>query len=365
LQPSPHHAYANNAPTSTSSASTGTVHPSNHSRAPISRTTKACNACRSRKVRCDAGGQAAVLSGEEMPCSRCRNGGVVCVYSGQQRKRGPTPGSVGAGRPPLNKRKSSAINHGSPYGEVVHQQHQQQQQQQPPSTATSLSDSVRSGYSDYRLTTPPDEYTIQFPPPGQASPGGGRSRGSIGGRHVGGSAGGGGGGGSSSSNTAAPSLTGVRVDGRPASPHETMRYDQAKRPRGFEDPRHVGGGGNVSPGGHPLFARYGFDRGGGASASAAPSPRYSPHQQRSRPGTGDSSGYVGGYDATAAATGPPRSSSLSGWGQNTATPPTYHLSSDSGTSTPPRAALLERPGGFGSTGIDLPPVRLGFGRGSF
>jgi hypothetical protein len=306
-----------------------------------------------------------VLSGEEMPCSRCRNGGVVCVYSGQQRKRGPTPGSVGAGRPPLNKRKSSAINHGSPYGDVVvhhvQHQHQQQQHQQPPSTATSLSDSVRSGYSDYRLTTPPDEYTIQFPPPGQLSPGGGRSRGSIGGRHVGGSGGSGGGGGGG--NTA---VTGVRVDGRPASPHETMRYDQAKRPRGFEDPRHVGGGGNVSPGGHPLFARYGFDRGGGASASAAPSPRYSPHQQRSRPGTGDSSGYVGGYDAAAAAaTGPPRSSSLSGWGQNTATPPTYHLSSDGGTSTPPRAAaLLERPGGFGSTGIDLPPVRMGFDRGS-
>ena len=63
------------------------------SRAPISRTTKACNACRSRKVRCDAGGQAAALVGTEMPCSRCKDAGLTCVYSAQQRKRGPTPGS--------------------------------------------------------------------------------------------------------------------------------------------------------------------------------------------------------------------------------------------------------------------------------
>jgi hypothetical protein len=63
------------------------------SRAPISRTTKACNACRSRKVRCDAGGQAAALVGSEMPCSRCKDAGLTCVYSAQQRKRGPTPGT--------------------------------------------------------------------------------------------------------------------------------------------------------------------------------------------------------------------------------------------------------------------------------
>jgi hypothetical protein len=85
----------------------------------------------------------------------------------------------------------------SPYGEV------------PPWTATSSSDSFRSVYSDYRLTTPSDEDTIQFPPPGQVSPGGGVSRWLGAGRHAGGVA-------------ALPPL-GVRVDSRPASPHETMR----------------------------------------------------------------------------------------------------------------------------------------------
>ena len=59
------------------------------SRAPISRTTKACNAYRSRKVRCDAGG---LPNGEPGTCSRCREAGVECVYSGPQKKRGPCPG---------------------------------------------------------------------------------------------------------------------------------------------------------------------------------------------------------------------------------------------------------------------------------
>ena len=59
------------------------------SRAPISRTTKACNACRTRKVRCDAGG---LPNGEPADCSRCREAGVECVYSGPQKKRGPCPG---------------------------------------------------------------------------------------------------------------------------------------------------------------------------------------------------------------------------------------------------------------------------------
>jgi hypothetical protein len=59
------------------------------SRAPISRTTKACNACRARKVRCDAGGNS---GGEPSTCSRCRESGVTCVYSGAQKKRGPCPG---------------------------------------------------------------------------------------------------------------------------------------------------------------------------------------------------------------------------------------------------------------------------------
>jgi hypothetical protein len=57
-------------------------------RVPISRTTKACNACRSRKVRCDAGG----ATGEPTTCSRCKEAGVECTYSGTQKKRGPCPG---------------------------------------------------------------------------------------------------------------------------------------------------------------------------------------------------------------------------------------------------------------------------------
>jgi hypothetical protein len=57
-------------------------------RGPISRTTKACDACRSRKVRCDAGG----MPGATGTCSRCRESGRVCVYTATQKKRGPTPG---------------------------------------------------------------------------------------------------------------------------------------------------------------------------------------------------------------------------------------------------------------------------------
>lgn len=62
------------------------------SRAPISRTTKACNGCRSRKVRCDTGGPEATASGEPSICSRCREAGMDCVYSGAQKRRGPCPG---------------------------------------------------------------------------------------------------------------------------------------------------------------------------------------------------------------------------------------------------------------------------------
>ncbi|KAI9633531.1 uncharacterized protein MKK02DRAFT_38186 [Dioszegia hungarica] len=70
------------------------------SRVPISRTTKACNACRSRKVRCDAGGQ----SGETGTCSRCREAGVECSYTGAQKKRGPCPGLA---RPGMGARRQS------------------------------------------------------------------------------------------------------------------------------------------------------------------------------------------------------------------------------------------------------------------
>ncbi|KAL7422792.1 hypothetical protein Q5752_002088 [Cryptotrichosporon argae] len=83
-------------------------------RAPISRTTKACNACRARKVRCDAGaglpgaglGAGAGAGGETGTCSRCRESGVACVYTSVQKKRGPCPGSA---RPSLSRvRRPSA-----------------------------------------------------------------------------------------------------------------------------------------------------------------------------------------------------------------------------------------------------------------
>lgn len=79
-------------PSSSSRPATASSPAKMASRAPISRSTKACNACRSRKVRCDAGGQAATLVGNELPCTRCKDAGITCVYSANQRKRGPTPG---------------------------------------------------------------------------------------------------------------------------------------------------------------------------------------------------------------------------------------------------------------------------------
>ncbi|KAJ9119132.1 hypothetical protein QFC22_003623 [Naganishia vaughanmartiniae] len=74
------------------------------SRAPISRATKACNACRSRKVRCDAGGPKSSAAGEELACTRCKDSNVACVYTGSQRKRGPAPG---ANRPNARRKPSS------------------------------------------------------------------------------------------------------------------------------------------------------------------------------------------------------------------------------------------------------------------
>lgn len=76
-------------PRPVSMAMSSTSHHASSSRAPISRTTKACNACRNRKVRCDAGGPGAP---EGQSCGRCRDGGIECEYSGVQRKRGPCPG---------------------------------------------------------------------------------------------------------------------------------------------------------------------------------------------------------------------------------------------------------------------------------
>lgn len=80
-------------------ASPHSLQPSGFSRAPISRTTKACNACRQRKVRCDAGATTGEMkpNGEPGTCSRCKETGVDCIYTTEQRKRGPMPGSTRPG----------------------------------------------------------------------------------------------------------------------------------------------------------------------------------------------------------------------------------------------------------------------------
>lgn len=108
------------APTPASSSSATTV-PTGSSRAPISRTTKACNACRQRKVRCDAGATTGEMkpNGEPGTCSRCKETGIECVYTTEQRKRGPMPGSTrgsvsaaaassgAAGNPGLRRKSSN------------------------------------------------------------------------------------------------------------------------------------------------------------------------------------------------------------------------------------------------------------------
>ena len=109
------------------------------SRAPISRTTKACNACRSRKVRCDAGGGAAGT--EPVTCSRCKEAGVECVYSGVQKKRGPCPGTT---RPSLAQRRrgsQKSLTTDSPIPPTV-----------PPVPAMTSKSSVQS----MSVSTPPD-----------------------------------------------------------------------------------------------------------------------------------------------------------------------------------------------------------------
>ena len=69
---------------STSSASNGSA---NAGRAPISRTTRACDNCRARKTRClESEG------GEGSCCGRCRDMGLECAWSGGGKKRGPVAG---------------------------------------------------------------------------------------------------------------------------------------------------------------------------------------------------------------------------------------------------------------------------------
>lgn len=127
-------------------------------RPPISRTTKACNACRSRKVRCDAGGNP---GGEPGPCSRCRESGVSCVYSGPQKKRGPCPGTLRApSTTSTNMRRRASCQNlsGAP-------SHQATPYDRPP-----LSPSAHSHAMHYSATGPfpPQPHGGQYPHPDYA-----------------------------------------------------------------------------------------------------------------------------------------------------------------------------------------------------
>ena len=135
------------------------------SRAPISRATKACNACRSRKVRCDAGGPKSSAAGEELPCTRCKDSGIQCVYTGSQRKRGPAPG---ANRPGQRRKPSSLeLEMGATIGLVT----------PPDMSRTRSTSSITSGNGHYHpyaqpggLPSPPSAYRVppragnNFPP---------------------------------------------------------------------------------------------------------------------------------------------------------------------------------------------------------
>lgn len=60
---------------------------SSSSRAPIQRTTRACDNCRARKTRClESEG------GEGTCCARCKGLTLDCVWSGGGKKRGPVAG---------------------------------------------------------------------------------------------------------------------------------------------------------------------------------------------------------------------------------------------------------------------------------
>ncbi|OWZ36586.1 hypothetical protein C347_00760 [Cryptococcus neoformans AD2-60a] len=111
-------------------------------RIPISRTTKACNSCRNRKVRCDAGAMNGGRAGEA-PCTRCKEGNLECVYTNVQKKRGPCPGTA---RPAGSRSRRSSV--------------QKQQQQtlipQPP-LPPSRPDSMGTDYGNHLDSVSPSQ----------------------------------------------------------------------------------------------------------------------------------------------------------------------------------------------------------------
>lgn len=118
-------------------------------RGPISRTTKACDTCRTRKIRCEDG--PLLSSGEPGPCLRCLAAGIECVFSGVQKKRGPCPGSM---RP-----STSAARRGSTTSDHADSTPSPLQQPLPPRqlpVPTSARSSVGSINTPYLLTPPED-----------------------------------------------------------------------------------------------------------------------------------------------------------------------------------------------------------------
>ncbi|WVQ85911.1 hypothetical protein IAT38_008079 [Cryptococcus sp. DSM 104549] len=142
------------------------------SRAPISRTTKACNACRGRKVRCDAGVVNGAGVAGEAACTRCRESSLECVYTSVQKKRGPCPGTA---RPASTKsrRPSAQIPQFSP-------------------VSSSHRSSIASIQTSLDVVTPEDHpwgngtsYGFPAPASGQISPGTGYEQGYHGHGHQG------------------------------------------------------------------------------------------------------------------------------------------------------------------------------------
>lgn len=63
------------------------------SRAPIQRSTRACDSCRARKTRClESDSNPSGPQGVDHDCARCRELGLNCVWSGSVKKRGPAAG---------------------------------------------------------------------------------------------------------------------------------------------------------------------------------------------------------------------------------------------------------------------------------